>query len=216
MQRDDFGRISPPLPRRVWLWLGVSALITLHLIVVGISLISAGVFDPPLAGPLPTRLSPGQLRAPAGEIVTRPLATSLRAPFSGQLDIALSEGSGEGAYGLWLEEGNRQFGMTLSPVGYVRVWQSIAGHTQERLPWQTWPHINGGQAVNTWWLNIGLEDAALVIRLNGELLWREAGPVWCRTTTGCRLSLWVESPGDDAVIDFPGWRIYAPAPTSAP
>lgn len=212
MQQDDFGRISPLLPRRVWFWLGSSALLTLHLIVIGIGLISAGVFDPPLGGSVQAHLTPGQLRAPGGATVVRPLASGLHAPFSGQLEAALLEGSAESAYGLRLDEGNNQFGMALSPTGYVRVWQTIAGHTDERVVWQTWPHIHLGQVVNTWWLNVGLEKAALVIRLNGELLWREAGSAWCRSAAGCQLSLWVDSPGDAAVIAFPTWRLYTSAP----
>ncbi len=201
-----------PLPERVWLWLWGSAWLILPFIIAGIGFISAGVFDPPLAGPLQAhaQLAPVTVAAEQTRITALPL--TVHTPFSLQMSARLAEGSAETSYGLQFAEDDRQLTLAVSPAGYVRVWQVAGGQTIDWLPWQPWPHVRSGSVINTWWVNGGVEQGSLVVRLNGELLWRARQADYCQSEAGCRVSLWGNSPTGQATLDYREWRLYAPNP----
>ena len=109
--------------QQVGRWLGWSAVLLLLLAVLGISLISMGVFDPPLAGdeesvmPLDRQLtvSTEQIEwldmAVEGEAVTVWLAA------------AYTQGEQDSSYGLALGSPDDYLVVAVSPAGYVTVFQ---------------------------------------------------------------------------------------------
>lgn len=167
--------------QQVGKWLGWSAVLLLILAVLGISLISMGVFDPPLAGeeesvvPLHRELTTATEQvewldvAVEGEAVTVWLAA------------AYTSGEQDSSYGLALGSPDDYLVVAVSPAGYVSVFQvsreqsevsnsSFTMHHSSLLPWQPWPHIWRGTQSNEILLEIMGED--VTARVNREWLWQ--------------------------------------------
>ncbi len=111
------------------------------------------------------------------------------------LRLATTHVSGEKdvAYGLAVAE----FRVGISPLGYVLVQMGEA----DVFPLQPWPHITPD--ANEIWLDV--QGADVAVRLNGELLW--SGAV---AFTDRQVSIWGESWGETAVVNFPTLTLYHP------
>lgn len=169
----SFGRVAG--------WLGV---LLLAVLVGGVVLISAGVFDPPLNGtawrqrPLP---SSAQTIPAGGQLFTlldEPLPPT---NYSLRLTAVHQSGDPDVGYGLVVGDEARSLAVLVSPLGYVTV---RLGETAV-VPWQPWPHVRRGAEPNEIWLNVGgVEgDGRASVRLNRELLWSGevgelAGQLW--------------------------------------
>ena len=177
--------------QQVGRWLGWSAVLLLGLAVLGISLISMGVFDPPLAGekesviPLDRELTTTTEQvewldvAVAGDEVTMWLAA------------AYTSGEQDSSYGLALGSPENYLVVAVSPAGYVTVFQvnseqlpvtsyqlpvtsyqslNLSVSPSPLLPWQPWPHVWRGQQSNEFLLEIVGDD--VTARVNREWLWQ--------------------------------------------
>lgn len=156
------------MKRNLWVLTGLM----LALLLVG--LIAAGVFDPKPVGqqiwqqtlpayPLPTQTQ--QLWW-----LDDPLPPT---DFSLRLTAALADGDPFTSYGLALGDPAAPLVVTVSPLGYVAIQQG----SRDVLPFQTWPHVRGGQGSNEIWVDVvdtavsNSVSNAVTIRINRELLW---------------------------------------------
>jgi hypothetical protein len=191
----------------VWTWrgLGLAAVLILGLTLVLIALISSGALDPQPVGPLlhSESLAPMSVGQVERQIVwLNGMAPSGK--FSLRLRGALSSGDADTGYGLVIG-GERLFFVAVSPTGYVAVWEEGASaEPAHLLPWQTWPHIRGGNGVNELWLDS--RDTGLTIRANGELLWQGQ-----RQMTAGPVGIYVESFAGPATVVFEPIEYYGTA-----
>ncbi len=185
-----------PLPPVTWRVLGIIAVGLLLGAVAGIALISAGIFDPKPLGPLQRQLTPGERVLAAGERRLEWLEEPLpQAPFSARLTAAHVAGERDVGFGLALGGTQAHLVVAVSPLGYVAVWEEEAGQRVAHMPWQTWPHVNGGGEPNE--IHLDVQDGQISARLNRELLWQGA---W-QGAEG-NVGLYVESFGEPTRIEF--------------
>lgn len=190
--------------------LGFTAIFILFVIILGIALISAGVFDPKPIGELRQTIEPGILTVPAGEETVKVLEGIYAADSrSIRLTAALREGELDSGYGLVLGPKEQLVGIGVSPIGYLTVWHNLGGTDKPNevdriIPWRTWPHVKLGNEENEIWIDIE-ERSLKTIRINRELLWQGDVPVH----TGL-VSLWAESFGQSTIVDYPKLEIFAP------
>ncbi len=191
------------LPAGAWRVLGFAAVGLLAAMVALIALISAGVFDPRPAGPLQQTLAPGPLRLAAGQRALHWLPEPApHTPFSARLLAARHSGEPDAAYGLALGHDAGAFVVAVSAAGYVSVWQESAGGERlAHMPWQTWPHVHGGEAWNE--IQIDVWGEAADVRLNRELLWQ--GEL---TPAPTSLGLYAESFGAAVEFDFAALSLH--------
>ncbi len=191
-------------------WLGYTAVLVLFTIMLGIALISAGVFDPKPIGQLRRTIEHGTLIVPAGSekvemIEGIPSADSQ----SLRLTAALQAGEMDSGYGLVLGPIEEQVGIAVSPLGYLTVWHDATDTDEDNevdriIPWRTWPHVRLGNKENEIWLDI--EDQRLkTIRINRELLWQGELPIH----TG-PVFVWAKSFGESTTVSYPKLEIFSP------
>lgn len=187
-------------------WLQRTTAVLLLAIVISIALIAAGTFDPRPVGefawrqPLQARAIPVESRqifwldetTPPGHYTLRLSA----AHQSGEIDVG---------YGLVIGDDSRYLLIAVSPLGYVTLSLEPGeeGRTpsEKLMPWQTWPHVAGGDAANEIWLDVQREGVA--VRINRELLWEGSFDA-----PGGKIGLFAESFAEAAVIDFRQIELY--------
>jgi hypothetical protein len=203
-------------------WIGRAAVLLLLAALLGIGLISAGVFDPQPPGDFVTGLPVETLSVAAGNSRLQWLDTPLPAGrYSFHLTAALQSGEQDIGYGLALGDERRYLVAAVSPLGYV----TIANHESANsnllrvayfvpslnrqygtgntpLPWQPWPHVR--PETNEIWLDVAGDQ--LTVRVNREWLWQ--GTV----ETSGRVGLWLESYGQAAAVHFQELNLFTPTP----
>ena len=182
-----------------------------------VALIAAGVFDPRPFGPLVRSESLGPRALPGrGEAffaLADPFGSAWPDRFSVRLTAAHTGGELDSGYGLALGDEEEALVVSVSPLGYVAIWQTGAGGAPVFfLPWQTWPHARPGTAANELWLDVERGDgpARVTAWLNRELLWRgevEALPDGA--------ALWLGSFGGAVEVDFRALEWFAEATPGA-
>jgi hypothetical protein len=139
-----------------------------------------------------------------------------------RLTAARRRGELDVAYGLVVGSEGRFLVTAVAPVGYVGVWeeetvnsQQLTANSQQEettgngqwsivngqwstkvadyVPWQTWPHVRTGEAVNEIWL--AGQNGRVTIRINRELLWQSPLQL-----PGPQLGFYAISHGDTAVL----------------
>lgn len=191
---SDHTQSVPP-----WTWrvLGPAAVGLLLLAVAGISLISAGLFDPRPLGPLQQTLTPGVVQIEGEKQALTWLARPAPPrPFSARLIAAHQDGESDIGYGLQIGSDEGAFAVAVSPLGLVSVWQQGAdGRVVTQMPWQPWPHVRRGAEPNE--IQIDVDGRSVTVRLNRERLWQ--GEL---TPQPDALGLYAESFGRAATVDF--------------
>ena len=184
------------LPPLIWRVLGLSAVGLLVATVLGIGLISAGVFDPRPIGSLQREISPGgriiSTPGPQVEWLDQPLP---EAPFTVRLEAAHEAGEADAGYGLAIGGPQEFLAVGVSPLGYVTLWEEQGGQKSVHLPWQIWPHVRPGSESNEIWVDV--QDGQATVRLNRELLWEGT---WDGGAGG--VGLYVETFGGDVTVEF--------------
>lgn len=180
--------------KQVGYWLGWSAVLLLLLAVGGISLISMGVFDPPVVGDEETVLALSrELTTHNTQIEWLDITPGSEA-FSVRLAAAYQSGDQDSGYGLALGSPDGYLVAAISPGGYVTIFEGsnaqLAVSNQQSadsnepftihhsqfiihnslLPWQPWPHIWHGTDSNEFLLEA--TETQFTVRVNRELLWQ--------------------------------------------
>lgn len=196
------------MPPLAWRWLSIIAVILLFVIVGGIGLISAGVFDPKPLGtvrdeyslnPLEIQGNDQELNWIEGQFQSNVLTVRLTASkLRGETDVA---------YGLALGDEDNFLVVAVSPLGYYSIWRgsNLAGQLEKIQgikPWQTWPHVRLDNNSNEIWIDIQ-KDQITSIRINREILWQEPIPI-----QDGDIGLWAQSFGGPAEIEFQKMEIF--------
>ena len=191
-------------------WLGYSAIFIFLLIILGIALISAGIFDPKPVGRTRQIIKPGRMEVPAGGYEVKEL-DELQARESQTLRLTglLMEGETDIGYGLMIGPPSQKIGIGISPLGYLTVWQTNGdsndtAEAELNIPWRTWPHVRLENEANEIWIDIRGRNLE-AIRINRELLWQGDTPIELAP-----VSIWVESFGESALIDYPKLEVFSP------
>ena len=180
---------------RSWRATAVLFLLALGILVL---LIGLGVFDPKPLGnmgwqePL-TRLSVG---AESREVMW--LTEVEEGMFTVRGTAVFQSGERDIAYGFVLGNDDDYLAVAVSPLGYVRVWQSET----VLMPWQPWPHVHQGHEPNEFWLDV--HGNSVTIRLNREILW--VGEV----TVAGGIGVVGESWGGTAVVQVSSIQLFWP------
>ena len=184
------------LPRHTWRVLGLAAVGLLALVVLGIALISAGFFDPRPAGALQAAVAPGARAVGAREERIEWLDEQAPgAAFTVRLSAAYLSGERDVGYGMALGEAARNFVVAVSPLGYVAVWENDGDGQTLHMPWQTWPHVQTGDAANE--IQVDVHDATISVRINRELLWQGT-----RKADGAEIGIYAQSFGGPTMITY--------------
>lgn len=197
----------PPQPEQMWpRWLRLAALGLATGIAGLLALIITGVFDPKPAGPPAASAPIGPVEVAAGaetsQWVPAVRRSAERRPISWRLLAAHRAGELDSGYGLMVGDDARALVVAVSPLGYASIWEQHGlGQAQDlvHLPWQTWPHVATGSALNELWLDVtpvGGQDE-ITVRINREVLWR--GSV---TQIGPHAGWWAASFGGAVNVDF--------------
>lgn len=196
------------MPPLAWRWLSIIAVFLLFIIVGGIGLISAGVFDPKPLGttkvefPLNTiQITPNdqELKWIEGQFQSEVFTVRLTASkLNGETDVA---------YGLALGNEDNFLIVAVSPLGYYSIWRGSnqTGRPEKNQvvePWQTWPHVRLDDNPNEIWIDVQNEQITS-IRINREILWQEPLPI-----QDGGIGLWSQSFGGPADIDFQKVEIF--------
>ena len=197
------------LPPLAWRWLSILAVILLLVIVSGIGLISAGVFDPKPLGSAKVEypLNPVDIQGNSQELNWIENQISL-AMFTVRLTASRLRGEVDIAYGLAIGDKNDYLVVAVSPLGYYSIWRGsdVASQTENNQvieSWQTWPHVRTDENDNEIWIDVQ-NDRITSIRINREILWQEPLPIHSRG-----IGLWVQSFGEPAVIDFQKIELFS-------
>lgn len=184
---------SDSLPLAAWRWLWGGALVTLHLLLISLGLIAAGVFEPSHVGER-VSLPAVTLSLAAGQESLHWLPGALPDTFHMVIQGALQTGALDSGYGLVLGTPTCHVGMGVSPTGYLTLWQSVQGRAAVLLPWQPWPHVTL-EAANEIWVNV--EGEQISWRINGEQVWQGRAP--CAAGTR-QAGYWAAAYGGPAVM----------------
>lgn len=191
-------------------WVGFTAVLILSVLMLGIILISAGIFDPKPLGTRNQSIDLGLLSIPAGLEKTELIpAVPYHDTFSLRLTASLKEGEQDSGYGLIVGPEEDYFGVAVSPLGYLTLWHVTSGsvsadNDEQIIPWRTWPHVQQSTQVNEIWLDI--KDRHLTrILVNREILWEGEIPIQAKA-----VSLWGVSFGEAAIVDFSKLDVYFP------
>ncbi len=197
------------LPPLAWRWLSILAVILLLVIVSGIGLISAGVFDPKPLGSAKVEypLNPVDIQGNSQELNWIEDQISLPM-FTVRLTASRLRGEVDVAYGLAIGDKNDYLVVAVSPLGYYSIWRGsdVASQTENNQvieSWQTWPHVRTDENDNEIWIDVQ-NDRITSIRINREILWQEPLPIHSRG-----IGLWVQSFGEPAVIDFQKIELFS-------
>lgn len=182
-------------------WLKLAGGLLLLLGLLGVALVASGLFDPRPGTDFGPVLTPGRIAIPAGAAQTTWLTNTLPLdqPFSLRLTAALAAGEADSGYGIALGSPASEWVVALSPLGYVAIWQTVAGQREEVLPWQTWPHARPGTASNEFQLDV--QAGQMTVRINREWLWQGVWPPAGLPASG-QVGLYAQSFGDSAAFDF--------------
>ena len=184
------------LPPWIWRGLGFGAVGLLLATVLGIGLISAGVFDPRPGGSLQRLIAPGARTASTLDPRLTWLDEQLpQPPFTVRLLAAHRSGETDVGYGLALGAPHAYLAAGVSPLGYVTLWQEDGTGETVHMPWQTWPHVRPGSEPNE--IQVDVNDGRVSVRLNRELLWQ--GP-WLEDAAG--IGLYTETFGAPTTVGF--------------
>jgi hypothetical protein len=174
-------------------------------------LILSGVFDPKPNGVLVAErpLFP-QIVAPQAPRITWLEESVPAGNYSVRLTAAQETGEkGRGmdvGYGLVLGNDDTHVAVSVSPLGYLSVWQVQAQELEAIMPWQTWPHVGRDLAANEIWVDVA-EGNQVTVRINREFLWQgEIEPL------SGQVGVIAESFGETAVVDFQKLEIFAEVP----
>lgn len=191
-------------------WIGFTAVLILSVLMLGIILISAGIFDPKPLGTKNQSIVPGLLSITAGQEKSELIpAVPYHDTFSLRLTASLKEGEQDSGYGLIVGPSEDHIGVAISPLGYLTLWQvttaSVSTNNNKQIiPWRTWPHIRQGTQENEIWLDI--KDRHLIrILVNREILWEGEIPI-----QGKAVFVWGASFGEAAIFDFSKLDVYFP------
>lgn len=192
-------------------WLKLAGGLLLLLGLLGATLVASGLFDPRPGSDLGPVLTPGRVTIPAGAAQTTWLTNTLRLdqPFSLRLTAALATGEADSGYGVALGGPAAEWVVALSPLGYVAIWQTVAGQRVDVLPWQTWPHARPGTTSNEFQLDV--QAGQMTVRINRERLWQGEWPPAGLPASG-QVGLYAQSFGDSATFDFQALAIGDWAP----
>jgi hypothetical protein len=203
------------VPPATWRWLGCAAVILLVAAIGGISLISAGAFDPDINGTLRNTFELASKDVPAHSSALQRLDVATpKSDYSLRLRARHSDGETNVGYGLAIGNDDGFVLVALSPLGYLTVLdvsdanelESVTVSRQpsdeRNLPWQTWPHIRSGQQSNEIWIDVN-EGAITGIRINRELLQTQDFAV-----DGDQIAIWTESFGEAATIEFQELELF--------
>jgi hypothetical protein len=197
------------LPPLAWRWLSIIAVTLLFVIVGGIGLISAGVFDPKPLGTAKFEypLNPKKIQGNAQELnwIEHQFPSEI---YTVRLTASKLAGETDVAYGLALGEEGNFLVVAISPLGYYSIWRGSDDSGQPEKsrvvePWQTWPHIRVGDNSNEIWLDVQ-NDRITSIRINREVLAQEPLSI-----QGGGIGLWAQSFGEQAEIDFQKLEIFS-------
>jgi hypothetical protein len=197
------------LPPLAWRWLSILAVILLLVIVSGIGLISAGVFDPKPLGSAKVEypLNPVDIQGNSQELnwIENQISSAM---FTVRLTALRLRGEVDVAYGLAIGDKKDFLVIAVSPLGYYSIWRGsdVVGQTENNQvieSWQTWPHVRTDENDNEIWIDVQ-NDRITSIRINREILWQEPLPIQSRG-----IGLWVQSFGEPAVIDFQKIELFS-------
>jgi hypothetical protein len=177
-------------------------LLLLAVVVLFISLIVSGRFDPQPLGTLQWSQEP----VTASQVFSEPrivwLARPLPPPpYTIRLTAAWQNGQSDSAYGLALGSENEYLLTAVTPTGYLipptihpqaTLGRPQSHHSQLLRPW---PHVNQLDTPNEIWLDVTAES--VTIRINGELYGQER-----LTVPPGHIGLWGMSWAETAVVNF--------------
>lgn len=195
-------------------WIGRAAVLLLLTALLGIGLISAGVFDPKPLGDAVISLPVESLTVESGGNRLHWLDTPLPPPpYSLQLTAAPTSGEQDIGYGLALGDEANYVVAAVSPLGYITLSScsltiddcQLTIDNFSPLPWQTWPHVRPD--VNEIWLDVDGDE--LTVRVNREFLWQ--GEI----QLDGRIGLWLESYGGAAAVHFQKLDLFTPTSNEA-
>ncbi len=186
---------SDSLSPSAWRWLWGSALATLHLLLITLGLIAAGVFDPPRVGQR-VGLPPVTLTLAAGEESLAWMPAALPETFHILIQGVLQSGAVDSGFGLVLGSPACHLGMGVSPTGYLTLWQTAGEATTPLRPWQAWPHVQI-EGANEIWVNV--EGDQMSWRVNGEQAWAATLP--CPTNPR-QVGYWAAAYGGPVTLRF--------------
>ena len=203
------------VPSGTWRWLGGAAVFMLVVAIGGISLISAGTFDPPINGALQSTLQLTPQTVAAGSASLNWLdITAPEDDYSLRLRARANEDFTDVGYGLAVGNAERRVIVAVSPHGYVTVrvddemeelysGDLTRSNTQEpNLPWQTWPHVRTGSQSNEIWIDVN-DGEISGVRINRELLATRPLPV-----EGGRVGLWATAFSEESTVEFLELEIF--------
>ncbi|MFQ5398747.1 MAG: hypothetical protein ACE5E7_04025 [Anaerolineae bacterium] len=181
-----------------------------------IVLIASGAFDPKLLGPKQWSQALGAEYIPSQSRQIQWLKESTpHASYTIRLTAAHQSGEVDAGYGLVIGQDAHYLAIAVSPLGYVAIWQEEAGIADPAssyapfpstffVPWQTWPHVLQGGAMNELWVDV--VDGRVTVRINRELLW--SGEI---ADVSGEVGVLGESFGGAAVVDFQKIELFATA-----
>jgi hypothetical protein len=194
---------SNQLPKNQLRTTHYAPLLLLAVVVLFISLIVSGRFDPQPLGTMQWSQEP----VTASQVFSEPeivwLARPLPPPpYTIRLTAAWQGGHPDSAYGLALGRQDDYLLTAVTPTGYLL---PPTPNPQSLFPILPWPHVNQLDAVNEIWLDVTAES--VTIRINGELYSQER-----LTVPPGHIGLWGMSWGETAVVDFQRVELfYTPA-----
>ena len=189
-------------------WLSAVALMLLVLLILGIVLVSLGVFDPKPIGEL-------VLTAPIEDIqeVDQLEVVSwldLEAPspnFSARLTGSWLSGEDDMGYGLVVGNPERYLIVAVSPLGYLSIWEAgtiiESPNRSDLIPWRTWPHIRTTDEQNEIWIDVQ-DNVVANVWINRELLAVE--PI---SLSSRGFGTWSQSFGESAELRFDYLELFS-------
>lgn len=191
--------------KKVWRSLLVILVAILIITTLFLITILLGVFEPQPWGDRVAGIQPGLFALTANSERMIPLSPPAELDDAGlrysiRLQAALAEGEPDSGYGLRLGDADRAITLAVSPLGYVGLWETSGDKEPVYiLPWQTWPHVREGTAINEIQVDVdpGPRGTIVSARINHEQLWRgQLGSI------SPEARLWLAGYGGPATVDF--------------
>lgn len=194
---------------KAWDWVRLALVAVLLLAVLGIILISAGIFDPKPLGYWQEQFQLSPIQTGPGETnilwLQEPIVSGVD---TYRLNAAFQAGSIDSGYGLAIGDTMEHIIIAVSPTGYVSIQRYMNTNEMEPaieqiFPWQVWPHVQKGQGANEIWVDV-VESQITTIRINRELLWGKIISV-----DGKKIGLYSESFDGATTTDFQTLDYYS-------
>jgi hypothetical protein len=183
-------------------WLRGTAICLLTIFCVTLLIIASGVFDPKPIGTVQPSLYPGEQTIGAGAEEVHWLDVSLAGGKGSVRGTAVFlSGEQDIQYGLIIGEPDQYVQVVASPLGYVAISKLIINQqftipdSSYLFPFQPWPHVHTGAALNEIWVE--WDEGNMTVRINRELVWEGEVGIDPRS-----VGLVVRSYGETAVVDF--------------